>query len=473
MIHLRDYQSAAITQIRQAFRDGKRAPLLVMPTGSGKTVSFAAISQGAAAKGNRVLLLAHRIELIDQISDALTDAQTPHGFVCSGYDRAIRQTMIASVQTLVRRLDAIPAPQLIIIDEAHHAICATYRKIVEHWPQAKILGVTATPIRASGEGLNELFDTMILGPTVAQLTAQGYLVPARIFAPPTMDTSGLHIRMGDYVVSEAEALADRPSVTGDALAHYLKHAEGKRALAFTVSVKHAHHVAEQFRNAGIPAYALDSGTDRTIRRKALKDFRNGFIKVLASCDIFGEGLDVPAVEAGILLRPTQSLALYIQQIGRCLRTFEGKTHALIFDHAGNVLRFGLPSEDRQWSLTGTESTKRAKKATLTVRVCAKCFSASRAGTPVCSNCGHPFEVSPREVAHKDGELQEITPEMLARKADRRMQGRARTLEELEVFGRMKGFAPGWARRVWAARQAKMTLGKAVNTLTAADEQVAT
>lgn len=451
---LRHYQQSAFDALRHAYRTGFRAPLYVAPTGSGKTVFFSAVTQSAAAKGHRVVLLAHRYELIDQISGALTESAVEHGFVCAGYPDRIRQIMVASVQTLCRRLSKLPEPQLIIVDEAHHAVAQTYRGILRQWPNARVLGVTATPCRTSGEGLGEIFDTLILGPSVSDLTAQGYLVPARIFSPPTMDTSGLHIRAGDYKSEEAEALADRPSVTGDALAHYLKHSAGKRALAFTVSVKHAHHVAEQFRAAGISAYALDGGTDRGIRRQALADFRDGKILVLASCDLFGEGLDVPSVEAGILLRPTASMGLYLQQVGRCLRPFTGKTQALVLDHAGNVNRFGLPSEYRDWSLAGVERSKRTKPRSLSVRICASCWSANRAGALACAECGAPFPVQAREVEQRAGELEELTTEQLLKRSLRALQGRSRTLEELQAFGRRKGYAPRWALHVWQARQEK-------------------
>jgi superfamily II DNA or RNA helicase len=343
----------------------------------------------------------------------------------------------------------------VLVHNCHHAVASTYKKIITKWPAARVLGVTATPCRTSGEGLGEIFDTLILGPTVAELTALNFLVPARIFSPPTMDTSGLHVRAGDYKTEEAEALADRPSVTGDALTHYRKHADGKRALAFTVSVKHAHNVAAQFRDAGVPAYALDGGTDKTIRRQALADFRDGKIRVLSSAEIFSEGLDVPAVEAGILLRPTASMGLYLQQVGRCLRPFHGKAQALILDHAANTQRFGLPSDDREWSLAGTEPSKRKKPATLSVRVCPACFAANRAGAPICTNCGAPFPVQAREVEERDGELTEITPEMLERRHQRKLQGRAQTLEQLREFGRSKNYAPGWADHIWAARQRKL------------------
>jgi DNA repair protein RadD len=462
MIQLRPYQVQSIADIRDAYANGKRAPLLVSPTGSGKTTIFAHISAGAASKGNRVLILAHRTELIDQISLALNETETEHGFIAAGYPLRSSNTLIASVQTMVRRLDQIPEPQLVIQDEAHHSLAETFDTILHHWPRAKLLGVTATPVRTSGEGLGRVFDHMVLGPSTAELTRAGYLVPARVFAPPTIDISGLHRRAGEFITSEADAAANRPSVTGSAVAEYRQHSEGKRALVFCVSVKHAHDVAKQFREEGYPALALDGGTDRAVRKQAVADFRAGSIRLLVSADLFSEGFDVPAVEVGILLRPTASLGLYLQQVGRCLRSYPGKTHALIFDHAANCTRFGLPADDREWSLLGEERKKQEKPA-LAVRVCPNpaCFAANNSRAKQCIECGHIFEVKPREIEQRKGVLQEVTPEMVAMRLMRREQGTAQSYEALVEIGRRRGmkYPEGWARHVWAARQAKKPDGE--------------
>jgi len=453
MIELRPYQERGACAIRQAFADGRRAPLYVAPTGSGKTALFSAIAHGAAAKGNQVLILSHRVELVDQISEALTRSGTEHGFIAAGYPAHQRQCMVASVPTLVRRLDKTSEPQLVVIDEAHHARAGTFETVLKHWPRARRIGFTATPIRASGEGLASMFDCLILGPTVAELTPQ-YLAPARVFAPPTIDTSGLHTSMGDYVAREAEAAANKPSVIGDALAHYRRHVDGLPALAFCVSVKHAEDVAAQFRSAGYAAVSLKGGMDRQIRRDALADFRAGRINLIASCEIFSEGVDCPGVHAGIFLRPTQSLGLWRQQVGRILRPCEGKSHAWIFDHAQNSLRFGLPTDEPVWQLTYDEATRK-KKASIAARVCPACFAASSMRALRCSNCGEPFPVKPRTLLEeRDGELVEVTPEMLARKMERREQGRAQSLEQLREIARRKGYAPTWADHVWRAREAK-------------------
>jgi DNA repair protein RadD len=453
VIELRPYQARGADDIRRAFASGKRAPLYVAPTGSGKTALFAHISHAAAAKGNRVLILSHRIELVDQISDALTRTDTAHGFIAAGYPASEEACMVASVQTLVRRLDAAPTPDLIIVDEAHHARAGTWESILKEWPLARRIGVTATPMRASGEGLASVFDCLVLGPTVAELTPE-YLAPARIWAPPTIDTSGLHTLGGEYLTKETEERANRPGVTGDALAHYRQHADGKPALVFCVSVKHASDVATQFREAGYSAAMLKGGMDRHLRRDVMADFRAGRLQILTSCDLFTEGLDAPGCHVGIVLRPTQSLALWRQMCGRILRPSAGKAYAILLDHAGNTAKWGRPIDEPEWALTYDE-TRRKKKAAPGVKICPACWSANSANVTVCSNCGAPFKAAPRStVEERDGELVELTTQMIQRKQQRHEQGMQRSLEQLRDFARRTGKNPRWADYVWNARQSK-------------------
>lgn len=439
--------------VRQAFRDGMRAGALVAPTGSGKTRVMAAMAEAAQARGNTTAILAHRVELIDQIDGALKDLGIEADIVAAGYERRRSPVMLASVQTLIRRLDTIQAPDFLLIDECHHAVSPTWTKIVDAWPSAKRLGVTATPIRLDGKGLAGCFERLIIGPTVAELTPE-YLAPAKVWAPPTIDVSGLHTIAGDYIVKEAEERANRPSVTGDAIAHYRQHADGKPALVFCVSVKHATDVASDFRDAGYSAVMLQGGMDRHLRRDALTDFRAGRIQVITSVDIFTEGTDLPGVHAGIVLRPTQSLALWRQICGRILRRCEGKEHAVLLDHANNVKTFGRPIDEPVWQLTYDE-VKRKRKQTIMSRVCPKCFAASSMRAFRCSNCGEVFKVAPRsEVEERDGELVEITAEMIARKAERRHQGQAQSREQLLEIARRKGYSPTWVDHVIAGREAK-------------------
>ncbi len=455
-ITLRPYQNTLIERARANFITGKRSQLLVLPTGGGKTVCFSFMAGRAVEKGLRVWILAHRVELLDQISKTLTGFGVPHGMIAPGYmgDRR-KPVQVASVFTLARRLDRYDAPDLIIVDEAHHAISeSTWGRVVTAFPAAKLLGVTATPIRLSGEGLGDLFQSMVVGPSMRDLIEQGALSPYRLFAPAGVDLSGVHTRMGDFVRGEIEAAMDKPSVTGDAVSHYQKLAPGRRAVAFCVSVEHAVHVAEQFRAAGIPAQAIDGAMDRSLRASVLSEFSAGRVQVLASCDLISEGFDVPAIEAAILLRPTQSLGLYLQQVGRALRTFPGKTEAVILDHAGNVKRHGLPDEDRVWSLDGSAKKKGAQRSEVPVKTCGSCFATVAAMATHCS-CGFEFPVQRREVEHVEGELQEIDLATAVRQR-RQEQGRAQSEADLVAIGRKRGMKRPelWARHVLRARAAK-------------------
>lgn len=455
MIQLRPYQQTLIDGIRAQYRAGTRSVLAVAPTGAGKTVCFAYITQGAAAKGNRVLIMAHRVELIDQISDALKAFGVKHGFVAANYPSSPRTPVqVASIQTLIRRIPQCIPPDLIIVDEAHHATAKnTIGQILRAWPSARVLGVTATPLRLSGEGLGECFSAMVLGPTVAQLIDSGSLSPVRVYAPPTVDLGSLRISRGDFVTAELSQTMDKPKITGDAVDHYKRLAHGVAAVAFCVSVEHARHVAAQFTEAGFPSVHVDGGMDRHIRRAIIQEFRYGKIKVLTSCDLISEGFDCPGIVCGIMLRPTASLGLYMQQVGRCLRLAPGKQHAIILDHAGNTRRHGLPTEDREWSLEGVERSKRrtADEPVISVRVCPNCFGAEKAGRPACSNCGTPYPIAARKIAEVEGELEEVQAT-----ERRKEQGRATDLAALTELGKMRGYKSPhmWAQHVLQGRKRK-------------------
>jgi DNA repair protein RadD len=457
-VKLYDFQEKCLTEIRAAFASGSRAPLLVSPTGSGKTVMFSAICKGATQRGNRVMILVHRQELIDQVCLTLRDFEVPHGIIAAQYPALpTAAVQVASVFSLVRRLASQSAPELIIIDEAHHAILAsTWGKVISAYPRARLLGVTATPARLSGEGLGDIFDRLVVGPSVQTLIDSDRLSPVRVFAPPTIDTTHLHTQMGDFKKAELSERVDKPKVTGDAIEHYQKITPGQRAAVFCVSLEHAAHIASSARAAGITAVQIDGTMDRGLRRDVVKDFKNGHIQWLVTVDLISEGFDCPGIEVGICLRPTQSLGLWLQQCGRCLRTSPGKSHATILDHAGNSLRHGLPTEDRSWSLDGVRRNNARAEKSQSVRVCPKCFSAQRSGKAACANCGHTFNVESRTVGSEKGQLEEISAESIAARRERAVQGRSATLEQLTELGRIRGYrdAAAWARYVLAGREKK-------------------
>jgi len=456
---LRDYQAAAVRDVRFAYADGCRAPLLTLPTGGGKTVIFSYIAERAGAKGNRVLILVHRRELRRQTSRTLDDFGVAHGMIAAGMTMDHhQQVQIASVQTLVRRLERLRwAPDLIVVDEAHHATGkTTWGQVLSHYPEARILGVTATPQRLDGLGLGVeaggIFDRLITGPTVAQLTAAGHLSPVVVFAPRAMvDLSGIHTRAGDYATNEVAEAMDKPTITGDAVAHYRQHCSGEPAIAFCASVAHAEHVAASFHAAGFRAASIDGGMDSDLRAQHIDDLGAGRLHVLTSCEIVSEGTDIPIVSAAILLRPTQSLGLYLQQVGRVLRPALGKTRAVILDHVGNCFRHGLPDDDREWSLEGREKRPGTASDAVPVRQCGECYHVHRPA-PACPRCGYMYPVQSREVEEVAGELEQVDVVAIRAKQKDEIK-KARTLEELEAIGRARGFKPGWAWFMFNSKQA--------------------
>jgi superfamily II DNA or RNA helicase len=424
----------------------------------GKTVCFAAITQSAAARGNRVLILVHRRELIRQASQKLSQADVPHGVIAAGDPEADYPVQVASVQTLARRLDRLSwRPDLIVIDEAHHAVAGTWRKILDHWPHALRLGVTATPLRQDGRGLCSMFDHLVEGPTVATLVHHGYLSTAKIFAPPQVaDLTGLRTRAGDYQAEELTERLDRPTVTGDAIDHYQRLCNQKRAIAFCCSTKHADSVASGFNSRGVPAATLLGSTPADERDDLVRQFAAGTIRVLVTVDVVSEGFDCPAAEVAILLRPTQSEGLYLQQVGRVLRPAPDKPHALILDHVGNVHRHGFPDDHRDWSLA--DRPRRGAKdgpPAPTVRTCEACFAAFPP-QPICPVCGTLAKLSSREIQQREGELQELARASLAqaRARDRRQQGKARSLPELLAIAKQRGYSAGWAYKLHNARSSR-------------------
>jgi DNA repair protein RadD len=457
-MHLRPYQADCLDKLRNAYKKGKRAPLLVAPTGAGKTVMFAHVVAGRVQKGGRPMVLCHRTELVEQIVRALKAVGIEAGVIAAGYEpNPDAPAQVASVMTLVNRLGRTPASDLLVVDEAHHATPKTsWGKVLAHWPKALRLGVTATPTRLSGEGLSDIFDDLVLGPTTQELIDNGFLSPVRVFAPSSPDLSGVSRRMGEFVLSALEAPMSSKQVVGDALQHYRRHAHGRRAIAFCVSVQHARAVAQQFEAEGYRAASVDGTMDRTTRANIIKGFTDGTINVLTSCDLVSEGFDLPAIEVGISLRPTQSVGLWLQQVGRCLRVCDGKQNAIILDHAGNALRHGLPTDDREWSLEAGIKQPRGRigEAGGAVRVCSHCFAASPSTSPACKECGQAFPVKVREVKETDGELVEVQKGQIKK----RLINNADTLEGLIALGRQRGYANphGWARHIYEARQKKRT-----------------
>lgn len=451
MIQLRPYQARAIDETRAAYKARHRAVLMVLPTGGGKTYTASTIVHGASAKGNVTWWLTHRRELAAQASQTFHGLGIPHGTVQAGHvSNPHACVQVASIQTIVRRLDALPAPDLIVFDESHHIGAASWSAIFNRFPRARVLGLTATPWRLDGVGLGNWFTAMVLGPTTAELIAEGALSPYRLFAPATPDLSGIAMAQGDYQRGALAKAMDKPQIVGDAIGHYTRLCSGKRAVAFAAGVENSQHIAAQFRAAGIAAEHVDGAMSVDERDAAVERFRRGETLVLSNADLFGEGFDVPAIEAAILLRPTKSLSLHLQQVGRALRPCEGKSEAIILDHAGNSLTHGLPDDDREWSLEDRERRKRAAPSEVSIKQCGNCFFVHRPA-PKCPQCGTVYEVKARAIEVVEGELAEVRK--VAQQRQRRMEeADCHTLDDWRALAQQRGYKPGWAMHRWQARQ---------------------
>lgn len=448
-LQLRPYQERSVAEIRAAFNHGARRVLFVLPTGGGKTTVFSYITSAAMGRGNRVCILVHRQELVDQVSGSLTAMGVPHGIIAGGHPETDHPVQVASVASLVRRLDRIQPFHLLIPDEAHHAVAGSWRKILDAMPDAFVLGVTATPERLDGRGLADAFEVMVTGPSVADLTAGGFLVPATIYAPPEgLDLSRIHTRAGDYAADElSEAMSDK-ALVGNAIEHYGRLCRGVPAVAFCCGIGHSRAVAERFNAAGFRAAHVDGDTDKEERRRLIAALGTGDLDVLTNAGLISEGVDVPAIGAAILLRPTQSLGLYLQQVGRALRPAQGKERAIILDHAGNSLAHGLPDEVRTWSLDDKPRRQRDAPPSRPRR-CPECSMVNRAGSPRCVACGSELRPPPEEQHEIDARLEEVSRAETA-KAVRAMSygdvlAWADTEEKLRQAAKARRYHHGWVR----------------------------
>ena len=434
---LRAYQSRDVERLRSAYRAGRRAPLYVLPTGGGKTAVFSHIAMGARERGRRATILVHRQELLTQASSSLARLGVDHGIISPRYTQSRQAVQIASVQTLVRRLGQQDPPDLLIVDEAHHATAGSYREIIRAYPKAHVLGVTATPIRSDGDGLGKefggIFDDLILGPTISELIAAGHLVRPVVHAPPVgADLDGMSLSMGDYSKRDQAFRMNRPTITGCAIDHYMRLCPGVPAIVFCSGVEHAENVAEQFRSRGIRAVSVDGGMNDLDRRRAIEGLGNGTVDMLTSADLIGEGVDVPACGAVVQLRRTMSKALWLQQIGRCLRPSEGKECAYVLDHVGNVDLHGYPTWDQQWTLEGEERGEGngggGAGGGVKLSQCGNesCMHLFERGPEACPECGGLLPVKARGARQVEGELEPVDQEKLrAAREVARARARAR------------------------------------------------
>jgi DNA repair protein RadD len=406
-MQLRDYQIEVLDHLRTSLKQGAKAPLLVLPTGAGKTVIFSELAKDFVAKDKKVLILVHRRELVKQACEKLDLIDVDYGVIASGFDSNETQSLqVASVYTLFRRIKANKdffIPDVIIFDEAHHVAAGTWTTVIDKYNKALRVGVTATPIRLDNKPLGQFFDKLVNGVQVNHLVSKGFLCDHKVFAGAEIpDLSKLKERRGDYQAKDLKEIMDKPVIIGDAVHQYKKHLSNKPAIAFCVDIAHATKVQEQFVREGVKAELLTGAMKLDERDNVLNRLQSKETHVVVSVDVISEGTDLPCVSGAILLRPTKSQALYMQQVGRILRPEKDKT-AIVLDHVGNTFRHDFIDIERNWDLEFDyeEEKKNPKPVFITCKNCGFVYKPQKS----CPNCG--LEVSKKELLAIEGELQEL------------------------------------------------------------------
>lgn len=455
---IRDYQQEIVDKTAFYVRHGGRAVVVQSPTGSGKTVIAGEIIKMALSKNSRVFFLCHRKELITQ---AYQSFRMKYGLkpsvISAGYTAIPDWNLqICSIDTLRNRLDKYPKPNLVIVDECHHCSSASWTKVIEYYKDTSVIvGFTATPERLDGKGL-PLFDKIIKGPQTLKLIEDGHLSPYTAYSINDVDMTGAKKVMGDYAASEVESRVNTKIVTGSAVEHYRKYLSGKKALIFCRTIKHSMDVCNEIRKF-VSCEHIDGNTPKAKRADLMSKFRQGQIRVISNVSLFGEGLDVGDIAGLIMLRPTQSLSLYLQMVGRVLRPAPGKDQAIILDHVGNMRQHGLPCKKRFWTLRPSKLLREEDEPK--IKVCPKCNAANSYVVQVCSNCGHKFPVGVRDNSfiQTREDLVEIEKDEERKKIDKRVllreQGKCRDMKSLVELGRKRGYAQPekWAVYILRAR----------------------
>ena len=410
MTDLRDYQALAVEKLKTATK-----ALYVLPTGGGKTVVATSVIERAVEHGERVLMLTHRREILRQTSLKLP---IDHGLIQAGLNIDLEYPVqVASVQTLWARCmrtdkSPLPAANLLIIDEAHHVGARTWRLILEAYPNARRIGLTATPCRSDGRGLGNYFDELILGPQIPELIAQKYLVPTVYYAPADPDLKGVETRQGDYVIKQLADRMNRDDLVGDIISNWHKHGQRRKSLVFCVDVGHSAHIRDEFIKSGVRAEHLDGGTPKIERDAILARLASGETELVTNCMVLTEGFDLPAISCIVLARPTKQLGLFRQMAGRGLRPAPGKSNLILIDHSGAVYRHGLLEDPIDWTLDVTKRAdnpthrKRDKQTTSRLVECSQC-NALRTGGEACAHCGFLPKRRPDAIIFADGELARV------------------------------------------------------------------
>lgn len=454
---LRPYQTNVIDAARTALgAGGRKRIILVAPTGAGKTVIGAQVILNATSRGHRALFMVHRRELLRQAAAKLHDVGIDAGIVAPGFpSRPHQPVQVASIATLhargvrTRRMD-LPEADLVVIDEAHHATSRTWTGILDAYPNAYVVGLTATPCRGDGRGLGGIFEEIVECPDVSELVKLGYLVGTKVYASPAPDLSGVKVLAGDYNEKQLAERVNTVQLVGDVITHWLRFANGLRTLVYAVDVAHSVHLRDEFSRAGIAAGHLDGKTPTEERDEILRQFGNGTIDVLCNCAVLTEGFDCPEASCIVLAKPTKSFGLYRQMIGRGLRPSPGKTDCVVIDHAGLTVAHGFVDEPIEWALAPDEQAHRKAKesdgggALMERKLvdCPECGASRWKGKP-CQACGWNGKAKGGGQDFIDIELAELARDRTA-KAPAPGFDPKEFYRQLMWLARERGYSTGWA-----------------------------
>lgn len=442
MYKLRDYQAEIINKIQNSMLTGHRRIIVQSPPRTGKTVVMSEIARRATVKNRRVLFLIHRKEVLEQANATFKEQGVDFDLLTSGM-----------VQTLTRRVEKMPVPHIILVDEAHHVLSKSYRRILDKFKDAYVLLFTATPVRLGREQLDQVADDIVLGKSIKELTAAGFLAPFRYYQPPAgFNQSELKLSStGDYT-NKSITSALQSCLYGDLVSHYKRLAAGKQAVCYCHSIDAAKHAAAEFNKNGIAAAEVDGTTPRSERDELVKKFRDGAIKVMVNVNLFTEGVDLPDVDAVILARPTSSLSLYLQFAMRCLNPRRGKV-AVIIDHANNVEKFGYPDSERNWLQlvkTGAKTRKNAETDNFNIVTCETCFAVLESRTIKAGTCPYCDALVKQKRREKPVALIDLVE---AARTENQSDDyhQLKTVGELYAYAKRKGYKRGWAYHIAKSR----------------------
>lgn len=439
MYELHPYQKKLVQQTRQELANGKNSVLIQSPAGSGKSVVIAEIVRLTVKKGGHVLFMVHRKELVEQITNSFKEN-----------DVDLSHCTIMTVGRVKNRLGKLPKPTLIITDETHHSLAKTYRNIYKHYSDVPRIGFTATPWRMNGKGFRDVYDSMVMGPSVKWLISNKYLAPFKYYSVNLVNSDKLKkSSTGDYTNKSMDEAVGK-TIFGDVINTYKKVANGQQAIVYAHSVEYSQIVADSFNQAGISARHVDAKTPSTKRKQIMTDFKAGKIKIICNVDLISEGFNAPDCSTAILLRPTASLVLFVQQSMRSMRYKPGKV-ATIIDHVANYSRFGLPDDDFDWTLDDREKKRNGRKDDApAIKTCDRCFRVVPAQSKICPFCGFEFEIEATEMQEdKNAKIEKIGEFKMVADYKNVKYGKmkvsdAKNPEELFTIAKARKYKPGWA-----------------------------